>query len=322
MKQRILIAIGGNAISREGERGTIEEMMRNLETTMDPVVGLLDNGYDMVVTHGNGPQVGNAMIKEACASYQVPAYPLDVLNASTQGTLGYMISQTLQNKLKARGISRPIATVLTQVVVDRNDERFQHPSKPVGPFYTREIIEAHLAGNPDSTVQQFVEDSGRGWRRVVPSPLPLDIIEREAIETLLGHGFLVIAGGGGGIPVVRENGTLHGVEAVIDKDFASALIAAELKADYYVILTGVEKVAINFGKPDQKNLDVLTVSEARSHLHDGQFPRGSMGPKIEAALYFLEKGGNQVLITSLAKVREGLAGETGTRIVPDRQEAR
>ena len=315
MSRRIMIAIGGNAISKAGERGTVEEMMRNIEQSMDPIIGLLDCDCDLLITHGNGPQVGNALIKEEAGRYVVPPYPLDVLNAATQGSLGYLISQVLHNSLVRRGIDKSIATVLTQVVVDKDDERFKDPSKPVGPFYRKEAIEEQMKQDPSLDGLDFVEDSGRGWRRVVPSPKPLEIIEEKAIDTLLANHFLVIAAGGGGIPVIRENGRLCGIEAVIDKDFASALLAAELKADFYVILTGVEKVAINFGRPDQQDLDVLTITEANAYLLQGQFPKGSMGPKIEAALYFLEKGGQNVLITSLDKVKEGLDGETGTRIV-------
>jgi carbamate kinase len=314
MKERIIVAIGGNAISKEGEKGTIKEQRQNIVSSLQPILGLVEKDFEIVITHGNGPQVGNALIKEELAKDIVPPYPLDVLNAETQGSLGYLISQGLHNCILKNEMEKQVVTIITQVVVDKEDRRFKDPSKPVGPFYTQEEAE-RLGKGPENA--KYVEDSGRGYRRVVPSPLPLHIIEKDAVESLLKADFLVICAGGGGIPVTNENGYLKGVEAVIDKDFASALLAAELKADYYFILTGVEQVAINFGKPDQENILTMTVSEAKRHLEDGQFPKGSMGPKIEAAIYFLEKGGKNVVITSLDKVEEALQGKTGTRIVPE-----
>lgn len=310
MKEKVVLAIGGNAIQKEDQKGTIEEQKENIYNSCEPVLELIQKGYSVVITHGNGPQVGNSLIKGELASEVVPKYPLDVCDAETQGALGYLIQQAFHNKLKQKGMKKSVATVVTQIIVDKNDDAFKNPTKPVGPFYNKEKAEEIMK----SKGLTFVEDSGRGYRRVVPSPMPKKIVEKEAIEALLNTDSLVITAGGGGIPVVEEYGMLNGTEAVIDKDFASALLAAEIKAEYFFILTGVEQVAINFGKPNQQNLSELSVKNALAYMEEGQFPKGSMGPKIKAAIYFLERGGKNVIITSIDKLQQALEGKTGTRL--------
>lgn len=310
MKEKVVLAIGGNAIQKEDQKGTIEEQKENIYNSCEPVLELIQKGYSVVITHGNGPQVGNSLIKGELASEVVPKYPLDVCDAETQGALGYLIQQAFHNKLKQKGMKKSVATVVTQIIVDKNDDAFKNPTKPVGPFYNKEKAEEIMKIKGLT----FVEDSGRGYRRVVPSPMPKKIVEKEAIEALLNTDSLVITAGGGGIPVVEEYGMLNGTEAVIDKDFASALLAAEIKAEYFFILTGVEQVAINFGKPNQENLSELSVKDALAYMEEGQFPKGSMGPKIKAAIYFLERGGKNVIITSIDKLQQALEGKTGTRL--------
>ena len=311
MKKTAVVAIGGNAVNRPGEPATAENMIKNLSETAKYLVEMLDS-FEIVITHGNGPQVGNLLLQQEAAKDIVPPFPLDVNDAQTQGSLGYMIALTLQNELIRRGINRDVAAVVTRIVVDESDPAFKDPTKPVGPFYSEEEAKKLM----EEKGWKMVEDAGRGWRRVVPSPWPLDVVEKEVIKTLIEKDTIVIAAGGGGIPVVREkDGTLRGVEAVIDKDRASALLAIELDVDMLIILTGVEKVYLNFGKPDQKPLDVLTIEEARKYLEEGQFPRGSMGPKIEASIKFVEETGREALITDMATLKEALEGKTGTRIV-------
>ena len=311
MKKTAVVAIGGNAVNRPGEKPTAENMIKNLMETAKYLADMLE-GWDIVITHGNGPQVGNLLLQQEAAKDQVPPFPLDVNDAQTQGSLGYMIALTLQNELILRGKSRDVVAVVTRIVVDENDPAFKDPTKPVGPFYTEEQARALM----ESKRWHMVEDAGRGWRRVVPSPMPLDVVEKDVIKRLIEADKIVIAAGGGGIPVVREkDGRLRGVEAVIDKDRASALLAVELDVDMLIILTGVEKVYLNFGKPDQRALDKLTIEEAQKYLDEGHFPRGSMGPKIEASIRFVKETGREALITDMAKLKEALEGRTGTRIV-------
>ncbi len=311
MKKTAVVAIGGNAVNRPGEKPTAENMMKNLAETAKYLADMLDD-YDIVITHGNGPQVGNLLLQQEAAKDIIPPFPLDVNDAQTQGSLGYMIALTLYNELVKRGTPKDIAAVVTRIVVDKDDPAFKEPTKPVGPFYSEEEAKKLM----ETKGWKMVEDAGRGWRRVVPSPWPLDVVEKEIIRLLLKEDKIVIAAGGGGIPVVKnEDGTLSGVEAVIDKDRASALLAIELDVDMLIILTGVEKVCLNFGKPDQKELDVLTVEEAKKYLEEGQFPKGSMGPKIEASIKFVETTGKEALITDMVKLKEALEGKTGTRII-------
>lgn len=310
MEKVIVVAIGGNAIVKNGESGTVGEQLSNIEASCANIVRLVEAGYRVVLTHGNGPQVGNLMIKNELSRAYVPAYPVDVCGAQTQGELGYLISQTLSNMLQERGIHRDIAVILTRVIVDEHDERFRTPSKPVGPFFTEGEAGQMMAeyGFP------MREDSGRGWRRVVPSPMPVNIVERDAIRCLMGRGALVIAGGGGGIPVVQRGDKMVGIEAVIDKDYCSAIIAREVGADCLFILTGVNKVALNFGTPAMKQISRMTVEQARAYLAQGQFPAGSMGPKVDAACRFAASGG-VAIITSIHKMLDALEGRDGTWIV-------
>ncbi len=311
VKKTAVVAIGGNAVNRPGEPATAENMIKNLTGTAVYLADMLDS-FEIVITHGNGPQVGNLLLQQEAAKDVVPPFPLDVNDAQTQGSLGYMIALTLQNELIRRGIKKEIAAVVSRLVVDENDPAFKEPTKPVGPFYSQEEAEKLMKEKG----WNMVEDAGRGWRRVVPSPWPLDFVEKEIVRSFLNSGVVAIAAGGGGIPVVREkDGTLRGVEAVIDKDRASALLAIELDVDMLIILTGVEKVYLNFGKPDQKALDVLTTTDAKKYLEAGEFPKGSMGPKIEASIKFVEETGKEALITDMTKLKEALEGKTGTKIV-------
>lgn len=311
MAKKAVVAIGGNAITKSDQKGTIPEQFANTLETSEHLADMLEFGYDIILTHGNGPQVGNVLLRAELAEHILYPLPLDTCDSDTQGGMGYMIQQVLGNVLRHRKISKEIVTVITQVVVDPNDPAFENPTKPIGPFYTKEKAEKYKAEKG----WRVIEDAGRGYRRVVPSPKPLEIVEEAVIKRLIDAGVVVIAVGGGGIPVVRlPDGSLKGVEAVIDKDFASSLLASKLGIDLFLISTDVEKVALNYNKPNQADLDRLTVPEAKKYLAQGHFPPGSMGPKIEAALQFLEKGGKEVIITSPECIGKALRGETGTRI--------
>ena len=310
--KNIVIALGGNALQEAGKPATAEAQLEVVESTAKYIADIIENGYNIVVAHGNGPQVGRLVIQNEYASAVTPAMPFDVCGAMSQGMIGYHIQQGLSKVLRSRGINTPVATVVTQVVVDKNDPKFQNPSKPIGPFYSKEEAKA-IADEKGYTMK---EDAGRGWRRVVASPMPVEIVELEAVRCLVDNGFIAISVGGGGIPVIRnEEGNLEGVAAVIDKDLASERLAEDLDADALVILTAVEKVSINFKKPDQKDLDTLTVAEAKQYMAEGHFAPGSMLPKIEAAVKFVEsKPGRKAIITSLDKAAEALAGTAGTTI--------
>lgn len=307
----IVVAIGGNAITKEDQKGTLAEMVKNIETGLSGIVNLIAAGNNVVLTHGNGPQVGNIMLRVEAAKETIPPMPLDVCGAESQGQLGYLIQRSCINGLKQLGVKRDVVTVLTHVLVDGCDPAFRQPTKPIGPFLTKAAAEAAAAEKGYT----FIEDSGRGYRRVVPSPKPLSIIEKSAIAELTKAGKVVIACGGGGIPVVEGlSGELGGVEAVIDKDFASAVLAEEINAELLVLVTGVAKVAINFGKPDVRYLDKMTADEAQGYYDQGHFPPGSMGPKIAAAIAFVRNSGKTALITSLEQIQCGLKG--GTLITP------
>lgn len=307
-----LIAIGGNALLKEKQSGLQEEQLENARECAEMFANVIQAGYSLCVVHGNGPQVGNILIQQEAGSNKIPPYTLDIADAMTQGSMGYIIERTLINRLRFINHACPVTTVLTEVVVDKDDKGFQDPTKPVGPFYA----EHRAMELMKQKGWHMKEDAGRGWRKVVPSPKPLEIIQLEAVKTLLEAGHCVIAGGGGGIPVIRDaSGFLVGVEAVIDKDRLSSLLAEQLGADTYVILTGVDKVAVNFGKPTQQWLDRMTVTEAKQHMADGQFPAGSMGPKIESAIQFIEAGGQEVLITSPEALGRDAYEKVGTRIV-------
>lgn len=309
----IVVAIGGNAVYPPDIKGTAEEQLAMMSVACERLARVIGAGRRMVLTHGNGPVVGNILFRMARTSRELAPMPMDVCVAHSQGGMGYMLQQSLANVLARRGMDARVTTVLTEVEVDAADPAFARPTKPVGKFFARDDA-ARIAAE---TGWQFVEDAGRGWRRVVPSPVPRRILDTPAIKALLAAGVIPVACGGGGIPVARSaNGDYRGVAAVIDKDMTSALLAADIGAGTLVMLTGVERVAIDFGKPTQRPLDRMTAAEARAHLADGQFPPGSMGPKIAAALDYLGRGGRQALITSLERLEEALAGRAGTRIVP------
>jgi carbamate kinase len=314
--RRFVIALGGNAIIPSGRRGTFDEQLVLTRQTMDQVAELSRDGHEIVLTHGNGPVVGNIVLRNAAGleKHGIPAMPLYVCGADSQGGIGFMIQQALQNSLRAYGLHRPVAALVTQVIVDSDDPAFEHPTKPIGPFYSAEQA-AQLRRENGWTV---VEDAHRGWRRVVPSPQPIEVVEWEAIRAMIRAGIIAIAVGGGGVPVARDAaGELHGVDAVIDKDRASALLGKLIGADTLVIVTSVERVFRAFGTPQAQPLSRLKVSDAAQMLDAGEFPAGSMGPKIEAALAFLAGGGERVLITGSGSILRGLDGKTGTWIEPD-----
>lgn len=312
MKKRTVVAIGGNAITRPNQVGTIPEQYANAEQTCRDLLPLIEEGYDLVLTHGNGPQIGNILLRVELSQHQVYPLPLDVCVSDSQGGMGYMLQQVMQNVLQEKGIAKPVATMLTQVVVDPEDPAFHAPNKPIGPFYSPERARVLMAEKS----WKMIEDAGRGFRRVVPSPRPLEIVEIEVIRRLVDSGVLVVTAGGGGIPVVRESGKLRGVEAVIDKDLTSALVAGLIGADHFIIGTSVERVYLDYRKPSERPLDRMTAAAAERHLKEGQFPPGSMGPKIEAAILYLGHGGGEVIITDIASIGRAVRGETGTRIVP------
>jgi len=316
MNKTAVLALGGNAIIKAGEKGTIGQQFANTRDSLGGVVELISQGYKLAITHGNGPQVGNLLRQQEAGEKEgIAPLPLGVLNAATEGTMGYMIEQSLQNKLLLSGIDKQVITIISQVVVDKNDPSMLNPTKYVGSTYYSEEQASQLKQELGWTLR---EDAGKGWRRVVPSPYPTRIIPAATIKELVDRGEIVIAGGGRGIPIyIEENGTYEGVDAVIDKDFASMLLALNIEAGLFVILTGVDKVAVDYGKPTQRDLDRVTVSEARRYYEEGQFPAGSMGPKILAAIDFLSRGGSEVLITSIDRIVDAFAGKTGTRIVKD-----
>lgn len=310
-KKLAVVAIGGNAVNRPGESPTAENMIKAVRTTASYLADMVQMGYSLIVTHGNGPQVGNILIQQDLAKDTIPPFPMDLCGSMTQGYLGYMIAQELHNIFIERKIKKEVCTVVSQVVVDENDDGFKNPSKPVGPFYSAEYANK-MHTEKGWTVK---EDSGRGWRKVVPSPIPEDVIEKDAIKNLIEKDYIVVAAGGGGIPVVRQsNGMLKGVEAVIDKDRASALLAGIMNADELIILTAVEKVCLNYNKPDQKELDTLTLAQAQEYISQGHFAKGSMLPKIQACVDFVRNTGKPALITDMEKLKAALAGKTGTKI--------
>jgi carbamate kinase len=308
-----VIALGGNALIRPGEPGTLEEQRGRISQAMAQTADLVASGFASVITHGNGPMVGHLLLQMECARGLVPPMPLFILDADSEGGLGYLIQQCLVNELHRRGKERGVVTVVTQVVVSEDDPAFLAPDKPIGPFYPAE--EAKRLQTERGW--HLLEDAGRGWRRVAPSPRPLTIIEQEVISYLLQGGIIVIAAGGGGVPVIRRpDGDLIGVEAVIDKDRASAVLAREITADLLVFLTAVEHVYLDYLTPWQRPLLTLTCAEAGRYLRQGHFAPGSMGPKIESAVDFLSRGGRRVLITQPESLAQALLGRTGTHIFP------
>lgn len=311
MAQTIALAFGGNAITRSREKGTRDEQWANIRKTCAHVAELVQQGHRVLITHGNGPQVGNLLLKNELAKEVVPPMPLDVCVSNTQGSLGYAISQTLGNYLRNIGIYKPVVSVITQVVVHSADPSFENPTKFIGPFFSEQQARAIMQDKG----HVMKEDSGRGWRRVVPSPEPLEIIEKDMVQTLLQAGAVVVAAGGGGIPVVRGPNGLEGVEAVIDKDMAGQMLANAVGADALLLLTEVERVAIHYGTPDQQSIVGMTVEQARQYQAEGHFPPGSMGPKVEAAIRFVASApGRKAYIVSLENACKAFGGESGTVI--------
>ncbi|MBN1450163.1 MAG: carbamate kinase [Anaerolineales bacterium] len=316
-KQKLaVVAIGGNSLIKDKVHQTVEDQYQAAKETTFHIADMIEQGWDVAIGHGNGPQVGFILRRSEIAAKveDMHEVPLDVCGADTQGAIGYALQQTLQNELYQRGIKKKVVTVITQVLVDKEDPAFKNPTKPIGGF----MDEAEANRREKEQDWTVVEDAGRGWRRVVASPLPKEIVELETVETLLERGIITITVGGGGIPVIDPgDGNYRGIAAVIDKDFASSLLAQKVKADLFVISTAVEKVALNFGKPDEKWLDKMTLAEAKAYLAEGtHFAKGSMAPKIEAIIWFLENGGKQALITNPENIGRALKGETGTWIVP------
>lgn len=312
MRKTAVIAIGGNSLITSKDKIALEFQLKNVQQTCRYIAGMISKGWNVVVTHGNGPQVGFLLRRAELAVSELPLIPLDIIGADTQGAIGYMIQQCLYNEFEKSNIKRKAVTLVTQVLVDKDSKAFQNPTKPIGGFMDKETAEQKASEDGWC----MVEDAGRGWRRVVPSPEPVKIIEKEAIIDLIDQDYIVICVGGGGIPVIKnDDDTLSGVAAVIDKDYASALLAGNIGADLFIISTAVEKVALNFGQDDQQDLDSLTLEEAKKYTDEGHFAAGSMGPKIDAMIKYLESGGKEGLITSPAKIEEALAGKTGTRLI-------
>jgi len=311
-----VVAIGGNSLIKDKKNVTVESQYQAAKETNVHIADMIESGWTVAIGHGNGPQVG-FILRRSEIAHKVEGMhkvPLDVCGSDSQGAIGYALQQNLQNILRSRGIDKPVATVITQVRVDGEDDAFKSPTKPIGTFMEEEEAQQRVK----NLGWDVVEDSGRGWRRVVPSPLPKEVVELPSVKQLVAAGHIVITVGGGGIPVVMEKGVLKGVAAVIDKDYASSLLASEINADLFIISTAVEKVALNFGKPNEKWLDRMTLSEAKAYLAEGtHFAKGSMAPKIQAVIYFLEAGGKEALITNPENIGRALKGETGTWIVQD-----
>ena len=313
MLKTALVAVGGNSLIRAGEKGTIAEQLANTRRTAVAIVGLIRLGYRLVITHGNGPQVGAQLLRSERASDVAYSQTLDVCGAASQGEIGYLLAQSLRNELAVEGMNVPVVSLVTQTLVSPDDPAMQHPSKPIGPFYSR--------GDAEDKQRQLgwhiVEDAARGYRRVVPSPEPVEIVELDAIRSLVDRGALVVSTGGGGVPVIEVNGALQGVEAVIDKDRASALLAAKLGVDLFVISTDTDYVYLNYKKAGQRPLTLVTAAELEKHHRAGHFPPGNMGPKVESVLRFLEGGGKEAVITSFEHLCEAVSGDAGTHIVRD-----
>ena len=305
-----VIALGGNSLIKDKRRQSVHDQYLAAYESCEHIADLIESGYNVVITHGNGPQVGFILLRSELARNSIHEVPLDSCGADTQGALGYNFQQALGNIMKKRHINKHAVTVVTQVIVDKNDPAFTHPTKPIGSFYTKQEAEER-----EKSGWIMAEDSGRGYRRVVASPMPVKIVEEEAIKTLIKEGFIVICAGGGGIPVIEnENQDLEGIAAVIDKDYASALLAAKVKSDIFVISTAVEKVCLNYGTPNQQELNSVTLDEIKKYMEEGHFKPGSMLPKIKAAISFLENGGEQVIITNPPNIKAAVDGKTGTRI--------
>ena len=313
MWRTALVAIGGNALIRAGEKGTIVEQLANTRRTAASIRALLELGYGLVITHGNGPQVGAQLLRSERASDVAYSQTLDVCGAASQGEIGYLLAQSLHNEITAAGLSIPVVSIITQTVVPADDPAMRHPSKPIGPFYSH----ADAEEKKRTLGWHIVEDAARGYRRVVPSPEPLEIVEFELIRELVDRGALVVCTGGGGVPVVREDGCLRGVEAVIDKDRASAVLAAQLGVDLFAICTDADYVYLNYKTATQAPLLRVTASELAAYHRAGHFPEGNMGPKVESVLSFLRRGGKEAVITNFDYLPEAIKGQAGTQIAPD-----
>ena len=317
--KKIVIALGGNAIKQWDQKGTAEEQFENVKISCAHIVQIIQRGYQVVITHGNGPQVGNLLIQQEEGAHAVPAQPLSICGAMSQGQIGFTIQQALLNELKDARLSRDVVTLITQVVVDREDPGFQNPTKPVGPFYTKAQVEKHEKSE-GITFKKVQNQDGERHRRVVASPDPLRILEGRMVKDLFERGVIVIASGGGGIPVImNELGHLSGVEAVIDKDLAGEKLAEAVGADLFMILTDVEKVYLHYGTKRQVGLGKIPLEKAVQYLKNNQFPAGSMGPKVEACVRFIKYGGDRAIITSLDRAVEALDGKAGTHILPDQR---
>jgi carbamate kinase len=312
VEKLIVIALGGNALLQRGQKGTFDEQYQNVKSTVTKMADLIQRGHKVVLVHGNGPQVGATMLRHEAAKNIVPPFPLDACGAETQGFIGYMIQQALRNELKSRGIDKFVVTIITRVIVDKHDSAFQNPTKPIGPFYSKEEAERVKEQRPELVVK---EDAGRGYRQVVASPDPKIIAERLAIRALVDSGFIVVACGGGGIPIIEDSGGAIGVEAVIDKDLAAQRLATLIGANILVVLTDVEGAYVNYGTAKQELITEITTGKLKNYLKEGQFKEGSMAPKVEAAIRFVESGGDQAIIASLGRLTESLENKAGTHIV-------
>ena len=311
-RKTALIAFGGNAILPATQRGLQSEQEKKAQRAARLMAHVVKKGYDLIIVHGNGPQVGNLLIQMEEAINKIPPFSLEVCDAMTEGSMGYMLEKAIINELRKNSLDKEVATLVTQVVVDRDDPAFDRPSKPIGPFYS--AYRARMLMREKKWT--MIEDAGRGFRKVVPSPRPIDVVPKKILQDLLRAGRIVIAAGGGGIPVIiNGRGLFQGVEAVIDKDFTAGLIAREAETDLFIILTNVEKVCTDFGKPEETPLSRLTVQEARKLYDQGEFPPGSMGPKIQAAVEYIQAGGKEVIITSADHLKAALVNRSGTRIV-------
>lgn len=310
MSKLAVIALGGNSLIKDKAHQSVQDQYKAAWQSCEHIADLIEKGYNVVITHGNGPQVGFILLRSEMARNVLHEVPLDSCGADTQGALGYNFQQALGNIIKKRGIDKKAVTVVTQVIVSKDDPAFKNPTKPIGSFYTAEEAEER---KKDGWI--MTEDAGRGYRRVVASPMPVEIVEEDAVKTLINEGFIVICTGGGGIPVVRnEQGELEGTAAVIDKDYASALLSARISSNVFIISTAVEKVCLNYGKPDQKELDSVTIDELKKYMEEGHFKPGSMLPKIKAAISFIENGGEKAIITDPAHIKDAVEGKTGTHI--------
>ncbi len=311
----IVIALDGNALLQRSQKGTFDDQYSNVQKTAKKIADLAERGYRIVITHGNGPQVGATLLRHEAGKNLVPPFPLDACGAETQGFIGYMIQQALRNELKSRGIEKYVVSVVTRVIVDQHDPAFERPTKPVGPFYSKEDADQLKLKMPGITIK---EDAGRGYRRVVPSPDPKVIAERAAIKTLVEAGFIVVCSGGGGIPIVEEGSQARGVEAVIDKDLAGQRLATLIQANIFVILTDVDGAYVDYGTSKQELIKEVTTGKLQRYMEQGQFKEGSMAPKVLAAMRFVESGGERAVIGELGKLTEALEGSSGTQVISQR----